>query len=303
MKIGAMYPTNEVGLDTGGVKAWIDAVAGAGFDHIIFGDHILGMDPSLAPTGWDADFPGRSLGYAPYTYTDVFREPMVLLAYVAARCDLDLATGVIVLPQRQTELVAKQAAEIDLLSSGRFRLAVGAGWNRGEFEALGAEYSNRGRRLEEQIEVLRQLWTHDVVNMQGHYHSLIGCGIGSLPVQRPIPLWIGTSSRLGYERVGRLADGCFLASSVVPNRDYQAVASVIRKAATAVGRDFDEIGIEARLLLGSTESDLGAMKDLASTWRRAGATHVWVETRYADRKTMDEHVVAVLQAGEALNSL
>ena len=216
---------------------------------------------------------------------------MVLFGYLAARCTLELVTGVLVLPQRQTALVAKQAAEADLLSRGRLRLSVGVGWNRPEYEAMGADFGRRGRLMDEQIEVLRRLWTEDVVSYDGEFHHIVGSGILTLPVQRPIPIWVGGVSPSALERVGRLGDGCMLNGSVEPGRSLDDVIERIARAALAAGRDPGALGVEGRLVLGDRSDD--ELRRLIAAWRDQGATHLCLDTRYGGRPTVVEHVQAI----------
>src|SRR5205823_4682719 len=169
-----------------------------------------------------------------------------LFGYLAAVVPrLELVAGVLVLPQRQTALAAKQAAEVDLLTGGRLRLGVGLGWNFVEFEALGEDFHNRGRRAEEQIEVLRRLWTEPVVDFDGQYHRIPAAGINPLPVQRPIPIWIGGSAEQAIRRAARIADGFF------PQRpldgDWPATMERFRRWVEEAGRDPEKIGIEWRI--------------------------------------------------------
>src|ERR1700748_736756 len=176
-RIGAVFPQTELGHDTGAVRAWGQEVERAGYRHVLIYDHVLGADPAIH-TPWDR----------PYDVRTTFREPFVLFGYLAALTSLELVTGVITLPQRQTALVAKQAAEVDLLTGGRFRLGVGIGWNQVEYQSLGKDFSNRGRRSEEQVSLLRRLWTEPAVTFAGAYERVTGAGLAPLPVQRPIPI-------------------------------------------------------------------------------------------------------------------
>ena len=176
MRIGVVFPQIEIGADRGAVRTYAQGVEDLGFDHLLAYDHVLGADPAAHP-GWSGA----------YTQQDTFHEPFVLFGFLAGFCGLELATGVIVLPQRQTALVAKQAAEVDILTGGRFRLGVGIGWNAVEYEALGEDFRTRGRRIEEQIEVMRELWTEPVVDLDARNHRITGAGIAPLPVQRPDP--------------------------------------------------------------------------------------------------------------------
>src|SRR6201996_5803999 len=199
MRIGAVFPQTELGHDTGALRTWGQEVERAGYQHALVYDHVLGADPAVhAP--WDG----------PYDVRTTFREPFVLFGYLAALTSLELVTGVIILPQRQTALVAKQAAEVDLLTGGRFRLGVGIGWNQVEYEALGKDFGNRGRRSEEQIALLRKLFTEQSVTFEGTDEQVIGAGISPLPVQRPIPIWIGGAGSPAGARAVWPAAGVFL---------------------------------------------------------------------------------------------
>ena len=175
-----------------------------------------------------------------------FHEPFVMFGYLAAvTTTLELVTGIIILPQRQTALVAKQAAEVDLLTEGRLRLGVGLGWNPVEYEALGEDFTNRGRRLAEQIALMRRLWTEQTVTFDGTHHRVTGAGLAPLPVQRPIPVWIGAASRPALERAGRLADGWF--PMMPPGPKLDEARDIVARSATAAGRDPSSLGMEGRV--------------------------------------------------------
>ncbi len=196
MRLGVVFPQTEIGADPGAIRAYVAAVAEAGYDHLLAYDHVVGADPAIHE-GWRG----------PYDISSTFHEPFVLFGYLAAITTLELVTGIIILPQRQTVLVAKQAAEVDLLTGGKLRLGVGIGWNAVEYEALGQDFSNRGKRLGEQITVMRRLWTEPSVSFTGDYATLTGAGIAPLPVQRPIPVWFGASSPPALRRAGTMGDG------------------------------------------------------------------------------------------------
>jgi probable F420-dependent oxidoreductase len=181
MRLGTIFPQTEIGSDPVAVRDFVQAAEDLGYDHLIVFDHVLGADTSHY-TDWQG----------PYTKDDMFHEPMVLFGYLAAMTQkLELVTAVIILGQRSTALVAKQAAEVDVLSQGRLRLGIGTGWNPVEYEALNENFHDRGKRSEEQIEVMRALWTQDVVNFEGRWHTIRHAGINPLPVQQPIPVWLG----------------------------------------------------------------------------------------------------------------
>src|SRR5712692_436283 len=194
MQIGVVFPQTEIGAAVDGVRAYGLRVEELGFRHVLVYDHVLGADPEVHKP-WNG----------PYDVHTTFHEPFVLFGYLAALISRELVTGIIILPQRQTVLVAKQAAEVDLLTSGRFRLGVGLGWNPVEYEALGKDFSNRGKRLDEQVTLLRRLWTEPTVTHDGTYERVTGAGLAPLPVQRPIPVWLGAVAERALRRVGRLA--------------------------------------------------------------------------------------------------
>ena len=192
MRIGVVFPQTELGGDAGAVRAYGQRVEELGYTHILAYDHVVGADPEVHQ-GWAG----------PYDIDTTFHEPLVMFGYLAAvTTTVELVTGVIILPQRQAVLVAKQAAEVDLLSAGRLRLGVGLGWNAVEYEALGEDFTNRGRRSAEQVEVMSQLWAQRSVTFQGRHHTITGAGLAPLPVQRPIPVWVGAASTRGLERAG-----------------------------------------------------------------------------------------------------
>jgi probable F420-dependent oxidoreductase len=201
-----------------------------------------------------------------------------------------------VAPQRQTALLAKQAAEVDLLSGGRFRLGIGVGWNRVEYEALGQEFSTRGQREEEQIGLLRRLWTERSVTHDGRFDHITGAGLAPAPIQRPIPIWLGGASPAAYRRMGRLADGWF--PRVEPGSDLDAARAVIAAAAVEAGRDPATIGMEPRVRWGEGGAD--ELIGKAQRWRDAGATHLSVDTMGSGERALDAHLDALARAGEGL---
>jgi len=284
MKVGVVFPQTELGGDVGAVRAYAARVEELGFSHVLAYDHVVGADPQVHQ-GWNG----------PYDLSTTFDEPFVLFGYLAAiTTSLELVTGVIILPQRQAVLVAKQAAEVDLLSGGRLRLGVGLGWNAVEYEALGTDFGNRGARMEEQIEVLRALWTQRSVTFDGRFHRITGAGIAPLPVQRPIPVWIGAQSPPAYRRVGRLADGWF--PQIGPGPDFDAAFEQVRQAAAEVGRDPNDIGIDGRV---PWQGNGEAIIDGIRAWAGAGATHVSINTMGRGFRSVDEHLAALETAARA----
>jgi probable F420-dependent oxidoreductase len=289
MKFGVIFPQTEIGADPSGVRDFAQAVESLGYDHIIPYDHVVGANPASRP-GWNA----------PYTHKDMFHEPFVLFGYLAAVTKkIGLASGVVILPQRQTVLVAKQAAAVDVLSGGRLRLGIGIGWNPVEYEALGADFKNRGARSEEQIEVLRALWTKELVTFKGRWHTITDAGINPLPVQRPIPIWLGGGAEPVLRRVGRLGDGWFPLAE--PGDKVRSMIERIRSYAKEAGRDPSAIGIEGRVSVadGSREKWLQAI----SQWKELGATHVSVNTMKAGFSTPSAHIDAIRRFRDATADL
>lgn len=286
MRVGVVFPQTEIGVDPAGVRAYAQAVEQLGYEHLVAYDHVLGADPTHRP-GWTG-----------YTVDSMFHEPMVLFGYLAAVAPkLELVPEVIILPQRQTALVAKQAAEVDVITGGKFRLGVGIGWNPVEYEALGMSFLNRGRRVEEQIALLRRLWTERVVTFEGKYERVTEAGLNPLPVQRPIPIWIGASAEPAIKRAAELADGYF------PQRPLEggwpATMDKLRGWLTDAGRDLSSFGIEARVNAGSSNPD--EWRKQAEDWRALGATHLSVNTMNAGLRGPDAHIERVRQVFEALS--
>jgi probable F420-dependent oxidoreductase len=283
MRIGAVFPQTEIGSDPGVIREYVTAVEAMGFDHLIIYDHVVGASVAHRP-----DWRGS------YNSEDMFHEPFVLFGYLAALTTrLELVTGVIILPQRQTVLVAKQAAEVDTLSGGRMRLGVGIGWNEVEYEALGEDFHTRGRRLEEQIEVLRALWTQPVVTYKGKWHSITEAGINSLPVQRPIPIWLGGAAEVVMKRIGRLGDGWM--PQMPPHDRARELVAQLRDYTRAAGRPEDAVGMEARLGLGQIRDEAG-WAAFARGWRELGATHLDFNTMGAGFTAVGQHLEALRNA-------
>jgi probable F420-dependent oxidoreductase len=285
MQIGVVLPQTEIGADVAAVRAYGQGVEELGFRHILAYDHVLGADPAVHE-GWSG----------PYDLHSTFHEPLVLFGYLAAVTSLELVTGIVIAPQRQTPLVAKQAAEVDLLSDGRLRLGVGLGWNAVEYEALGQDFTTRGRRLEEQIGLLRRLWTESSVTFSGEFDHVRGAGLAPLPVQRPIPIWIGGQSPPAYRRMGRLADGWFPQMSPGPRLD--AAMRMVADGAIEAGRAPEDLGMEGRARWTGDADDL---MERAARWRDAGATHLAINTMNAGLATVDDHLAALAAAADALD--
>ncbi len=275
MRIGVVFPQTEIGADAGAVRAYAEMVEALGFSHVLAYDHVLGADPAVHQ-GWSG----------PYDLDSTFHEPFVLFGFLAGFTSLEFVTGIVILPQRQTALVAKQAAALDVLSGGRLRLGVGLGWNAVEYEALGKSFSDRGKRIEEQVELLRRLWTEPSVTFDGIYEHVTGAGLSPLPPQRPIPVWFGAQSAPAYRRAGRLADGWL--PQVSPGPKLDEARAVVEGAARQAGRDPSTIAMEGRVSWG--DKTVGKLVEQAGRWRDAGASHLSVNTMGSGLDSVDAHL-------------
>ena len=287
MRLGAIFPQTEIGADPSAVKDFAQAAEDLGYDHILVFDHVLGADQTKRDS-WDR----------PYNIDDMFHEPFVLFGYLAGITEkIEFTTGVLILGQRQTGLVAKQAAEVDVLTGGRLRLGIGIGWNDVEYEALGQSFSNRGRRSEEQIDLLRMLWTEESVNFEGRYHKVSDAGINPLPIQRPIPIWLGGGEDRVIQRIGKMADGWF--PQFQPNSAGQEKIGIMREAAVNAGRDPKAIGIEGRISLAT--DDQSDWEKIGASWDEIGATHFSINTMKAGLKGPDQHIEAIKRFKETVS--
>lgn len=279
MRIGAIFPQTEIGNNPADIRTYAQAVEELGYQHLLIYDHVLGASTATRP-----DWRG------PYTSDTPFHEPFVLFGYLAACTQqIELVTDVIILPQRQTALVAKQAAEVDLLSGGRLRLGIGVGWNPVEYEALGQDFRTRGARSEEQIAVLRALWQDTAISFSGRWHQIDAAGINPLPVQRPIPIWIGGGADAVLERIGRIGDGWF--PQLRPDETARTQIERLREYTRAAGRPEQAVGIEARLSISQVQQT--EWRSYAEAWRDLGATHLGINTMGAGLRSVQEHIAAL----------
>lgn len=285
MRIGVVLPQTEIGGDAGAARAYAEGAEGLGYTHLLAYDHVVGADPAAHP-GWSG----------PYNIKTTFHEPFVLFGFLAAITKMELVTGIIILPQRQTVLVAKQAAEVDLLSGGRFRFGIGLGWNAVEYEALGRDFTDRGRRVSEQVHLLRRLWTERSVTHAGPSERITGAGLAPMPIQQPIPIWFGGQSPAAYRRIGLLADGWF--PQVNPGEKLDEARAIIDDAARSAGRDPATLGMEGRVSWG--QGDVERLAEHAGRWGKAGASHLSVNTMGSGLATVDDHLRALAAAADAL---
>jgi probable F420-dependent oxidoreductase len=286
MQLGVVFPQTEIQTDPGAIRAYAEAAEGLGYRHMLAFDHVLGADPAGHP-GWS----GR------YSHRHMFHEPFVLFGFLAAVTKaIEFATSVLILGQRQTALVAKQAAEVDVLTGGRLRLGIGTGWNAVEYEALDMEFHDRGARSEEQIELMRALWTQEVVDFEGKWHKVTAAGINPLPVQRPIPVWIGGWAEPVIRRAARIADGLILASRDNPEQRAGPIQRM-REYAREAGRDPDTLGLDCRANLADGMD--GALAQ-AAQWQELGATHLSFNSMDSGLARPDDHIDAIRQFKEAM---
>lgn len=279
MKIGVVFPQTEYGDDPVAIRDYAQTAEGLGYSHIVAYDHVLGANPQR-PGGWQG----------PYTYQHPFLEPFVLFSYMASVTQkIEFTPGIIILPQRQTALVAKQAATLDVLSGGRLRLGVGLGWNEVEYIALNENFHNRGRRIEEQVQLLRLLWTQPLVNFNGRWHRIPDAGLNPLPRQRPIPIWFGGSAEPAVKRMARLGDG-WLTNYRRP-ADALPTIDRLRYYVAEAGRRWEDFGIEARIPYGDGNPD--SWMRLVSDWREAGATHFSLNTMGVGLSSPSQHLKAI----------
>lgn len=295
MRVAAVFPQLEIGSDPDEILRYARTVEDLGYDHLVAFDHVLGAHPDR-PGGWE----GR-----PYDHRSPFHEPFVLFGFLASAVRrLRFATAIIVLPQRQTGLVAKQAAEVDVLSGGRLVLGVGIGWNFVEFEALGTRFENRGRRIEEQIALLRRLFTEDVVDFSGRWHRVARAGLNPLPVQRPIPIWMGGGwdargkkvIEPALRRIAALADGWF--THLPPDEDGRRGMETFRAMVRDAGRDPDRVPVEGRVT--AARGEAADWVAGARAFKEMGLTSVELTTMGARFATLDDHLEALRRFREGL---
>ncbi|MGY9054502.1 MAG: LLM class F420-dependent oxidoreductase [Alphaproteobacteria bacterium] len=278
-QFGAFFPTRDMPADRVAIRDWAQAAEEIGFDYIEVSDHVLGADRAALP-----DFEG------PYDVDDSFHETFVTLAYIAAVTEfVGLASGVLILPQRQTALVAKQAAQVDILCEGRLRLGIGVGWNPVEYEALGEDWKVRGRRQEEQVQLMNQYWTERTVTFEGEFDRVSNAGVNPLPIQRPIPIWFGGGVDAVLKRAAKYGQGWIPLGNANSNTTGQL--EKLHGYLKEEGRDPATFGVEAwiRHSLGGPEEWRGAVEK----WRGMGASHATYYTSGQGVGGVDEQIAAM----------
>ena len=288
MKIGAVFPQTEIGTDPGKIKEYAQATEDLGLNHILTFDHVLGGNSET-----------HNLK-GPYKHTDSFHELFVLYGFLAAITkNIELASGIIILPQRQTALVAKQAAAIDILSKGRLRLGIGIGWNDVEYEALGMDFKDRGLRSEEQISLLRKLWCNELITFDGKWHKITDAGLNPLPVQRPIPIWFGGHADAVMRRLARIGDGWFPLFEM--NDEGKGLIDKLHRYIEEAGRHSSEVGIETFINVSDKTSE--QYKKEIADWKNVGATHISVNTMGANFTSLADHIEAVKEFRDVADSI
>ena len=286
MEFGAVLPHNEIGTDPGAIRAWAQGVEALGAGHILLYDHVLGADPNR-PGGWRGA----------YDKDVAFHEPLTTFAFIAAVTErVQMMPTVMILPQRQAALVAKQAAEVAILSRNRFRLGVGTGWNTIEYEALGVPYAGRGKRQEEQVELMRKLWSEDSLSFDGKLHRVDAASINPRP-SRQIPIWFGGSAPALIERCARIGDGWIPLMGA--NDAARAAIDAIRKQRTVAGKSMDDFGIQAQAQFRGGNPD--RWRTHAAAWRDMGATHLALATHNAGPAGVDGHLRRLSQYLDAVS--
>ena len=312
VRLGAVLPTREIGTNPEDLRQWIAGVESIGLQHIVLPDHVVGVDSSSVTEGnsdWASRWPHDSKHVrTAYTHESEFHEPMVSLGFASALTSLELVTGILVLAQRQTVLVAKQAAQLALLSNGRLRLGVGIGWNKPEFDALapGWNFSRRARAFEEQVSLLRRLWSHASCRIEDEFHSLDGVGVAPRPPVQ-IPIWLGGGTNYSsgiepirhiLERIGRIADGWYLDSAAKPVPALDDALEVINQVRRSVRGLTDPIPLDGRILL-ATSRDPDAASEAYWHWS-SRATHVTFDSQGCGFSTPAEHVAGLERAMEGI---
>jgi probable F420-dependent oxidoreductase len=287
MQLGFVFPQYEIEDDPAAIRDLAQAVEGIGYDYILAYEHVLGANPDR-PGGWNG----------PYTYKNTFHEPFVLFGFLAAHTQtLGFATGILILPQRQTALVAKQAAQVDFLSGGRLRLGVGVGWNRVEYDSLGEDFTKRGRRVEEQVTLMRRLWTEELVTFDGDFDQIPDAGIRPLPTQRPIPVWFGGGADAAMRRMARIGDGWMPPTTSAEKAREQI--DILHGYLEENGRDPAAFGLDVRLNLDRVQQN--EREQFIKDWQALGMTHLCVNTLHTGLTTAHEHIEALVNFKESVN--
>jgi probable F420-dependent oxidoreductase len=287
MEVGVVLPHNEIGTDPHAIIRYAQGAEALGATHLLLYDHVLGADPNR-----EGGFTG------PYDKGVAFHEPFTTFAFLAAVTrTIEFVSAVMILPQRQTALVAKQAAEVAVLSNNRLTLGIGTGWNKVEYDALNEDFTNRGKRQEEQVDLLRRLWLEESLDYRGAYHRVPRAGINPRPSQ-PIPIWFGGGAPILLERCARLGEGWF--PLMGPTPDAALAIDTLRTHRQALGLPWDGFGIQAQAQYAGGNPD--RWQRHADKWRKIGATHMAIATHNAGHTDVDGHLARIEEYFSALES-
>jgi probable F420-dependent oxidoreductase len=286
MKFGVGFPHDQTMLDPGAVRALAQAIEGLGYSFLTASDHVIGADLTNRPD-WKL----------PHSLANINREPLMLLSYIAACTErIVLGTSVVIMPQRQTALVAKQMAELDILSGGRAMLGVGVGRVELEYKTLNEDFKTRGRRLEQQIKVLRAFWTERSVSIEDEWHHIDAVGINPLPIQQPIPIWMGASAEPALKRIARLADGWLPSSSTAA--DFPSLLERFKGWMREAGRDPSSIAIAPRMEV--DPSNANSWAEQVQSWDALGVTHLGVNLGRGVSQSVDARIDVLRQFAETV---
>lgn len=285
MKIGIIYPQTELGGDPEAVRRIGLAVEELGYDHLLAYDHVLGATHDREPKLW-----------GPYTEKHPFHDPFVMFAYLAGLTKrIELVTGILILPQRQTALVARQAADVDLLSHERFRLGVGIGWNYVEYDSLGQDFHTRGKRVAEQVGLLRRLWSEPLVDFKGRFDRIDRAALNPRP-RRTIPVWLGGFEDVALRRAAAIGDGCIFADGV---KDAFELVGRLRQFLKEAERPEAGFGLHCNMLMAKSVQQV---VDTAARWRDIGGSHVSVVTMGLNLTTTEQHIDYMKRVADAVRA-
>tara|TARA_A100001037_G_C15126863_1_gene626655 strand:- start:365 stop:1225 length:861 start_codon:yes stop_codon:yes gene_type:complete len=275
MELGAVFPHNEIGDNPKDLKDYAQGLESLGVNHLLIYDHVLGADPNR-PGGWSA----------PYDKDTAFHEPLTTLSFLAAVTDnLEFITTILILPQRQTVLAAKQAAQLAILSKNRFRMGIGTGWNEIEYEGLNENFRNRGKRQAEQVDLMRTLWESDSVTYKGQFHTIDKASINPRP-SLPIPIWFGGSAPALLERCAILGDGWIPLMGA--NEAAEKCINTLKKHRQAAELSWESFGIQAQAQFAGGNAQ--RWKSHAEKWKKMGCTHLAVATHNAEETNIKGHL-------------
>lgn len=281
MKLGVVFPQTAIGTDPIAIREYVQAIEDIGYDYLLTYEHVLGANPAYYDDG----------RHFIYTYEDAFHDPFVLFSWLTGLTKkLEFVSGILILPQRNTAVVAKQSATLSILSGGRFRLGVGVGWNEAEMTGVGYDFSTRGQRIDEQIEVLYRLWTEPLVDYQGNFHDIEQLGLNPRPPEPP-PLWFGGTADAVLKRTAKYGDG-WIPFATSPQKMIPVVEKM-HDFLEAAGRNPAEFGMDVRI--SPVGDDPEAWGDYIQGWLDLGMTHLCINTAKMDNPLLDENIQLLMR--------